>query len=397
MALVVGLAWLAVGGAPAAAEKRIALVIANAAYPTAPLANPLRDAKRVSEALEAVGFTVEQATDLAQVDMRSALSLFAARLSGADTVALFYYAGHAVQLGGENYLLPVDSPFKTEADVRLSGIRLDQILYAMRPQKSRLSIAVLDACRDNPFPALSRSVGRGLAPVNAPAGTLVAFSTAPGSVALDGAWLLSPYAKAFADALAQPGLDIEDVFKTTRLGVMRETGGEQVPWEHSSLVGRFVFRLGGDTPPPAGGEADRPSLPVARPPGPVTSAKTVFAAGLRLEQGDGVRRNLKEARARFEQAAAMGHARAHYRLFLHYEEGRGVPRDSDKAAGHLLEGYKAGDDDAERVLDRHSRRLRMATRRAVQRRLAATGHFSGIADGIFGRRTHRAIEAYGRE
>jgi hypothetical protein len=168
MALLVGLAWLAAGGAPAAAEKRIALVIANAAYPTAPLANPLRDAKRVSEALEAVGFTVEQATDLAQVDMRSALSLFAARLSGADTVALFYYAGHAVQLGGENYLLPVDSPFKTEADVRLSGIRLDQILYAMRPQKSRLSIAVLDACRDNPFPALSRSVGRGLAPVNAP-------------------------------------------------------------------------------------------------------------------------------------------------------------------------------------------------------------------------------------
>ena len=393
MELLVGLAWLAAGGAPAAAEQRIALVIANAAYPTAPLANPLRDAKRVSEALEAVGFTVEQATDLAQVDMRSALSLFAARLSGADTVALFYYAGHAVQLGGENYLLPVDSPFKTEADVRLSGIRLDQILYAMRPQKSRLSIAVLDACRDNPFPALSRSVGRGLAPVNAPAGTLVAFSTAPGSVALDGAGLLSPYAKAFADALAQPGLDIEDVFKTTRIGVMRETGADQVPWEHSSLVGRFVFRPAGDTPPGVG-EADRQSLPDARPPGAVASAKTVYAAGLRLEQGDGVRRNLKEAREKFEQAAAMGHARAHYRLFLHYEEGRGVPRDSDKAAGHLLEAYKAGDGDAERVLDRHSRRLRMATRRAVQRRLAATGHFSGVADGVFGRRTHRAIEAY---
>ena len=351
------LAWLAAGLAPAAAEKRIALVIANAAYPTAPLANPVRDARRISAALTSVGFTVEQAYDLSQVEMRQQLSLFAARLSGPDTVALFYYAGHAVQLDGVNILLPVDSTFKSEADVRLSGVRLDQILFAMRPVKSRLSIAIVDACRDNPFPALARSLKRGLAPVNAPAGTLVAFSTAPGSVALDGAGRLSPYAKGLAEALDAPGLTIEDVFKHTRVSVMQETDGQQVPWEHSSLVGRFVFRPAapGGTGAILDGWTPRPAIPLAKP---VADARTL------------------------------------YRQFLIYEEGRGVPHDPAKAAARLLAAYKAGDRDAERLLLTTYRRLRMSTRRAIQRELAEAGHYRDVADGIFGRNTRRALEAY---
>ena len=354
------LACVVAATSPAAAQKRVALIIGNAAYKSVPLANPVNDAGRIAAALTRVGFDVVQANDLPLAEMRRALATFAGRLTGDDTVALFYYAGHGVQLNGQNYLLPVDGTFKSEADIRLAGIRLDEILEAMRPEKSRLSIAILDACRDNPFPAVTRSIRRGLAPVNAPAGTLIAYSTAPGHVALDGVGGLSPYAKAFATALGRPGLTIEDVFKTTRLAVMQDTGGQQVPWEHSSLIGRFVFQEGAANRP-TGWEpitqSARPILPVANP---------------------------------------VPDARALYRDFLIHEEGRGVSRNPETAADRLLAAYKAGDRQAEAMLFRSYRRLRMATRRAIQRRLSAAGHDPGVADGFFGRRTRRALEAYGR-
>lgn len=396
LALLVVLAWI-FASAPARAERRIALVIANAAYRTAPLPNPRADAALVAPALAASGFEVVRADDLTRVGIRAKLSAFAHRLTGPDTVALFYYTGHAVQVAGQNYVLPVDADVKSAADIRLQGVRLDEILAAMRPDQARLSIAILDACRDDPFPAATRSLARGLAPVAAPAGTLIAFSTAPGDVASDGDGAVSPYAAAFASALARPGLTIEDVFKRTRVTVMEATAGAQVPWEHSSLTGRFVFRPGEAA---SGGDRDPVSDSgrlISGPQPPLSaSPAALYTDALRLETRHGGRADFAAARVKLEAAAQAGYAPADYRLFLYYEEGRGMPHDPGKAADRLLSAYRAGGREAERLLLRYSRRLRRATRRMIQHRLRDAGHFAGTPDGVFDRRTIAALDAYRR-
>ena len=234
---------LALAGAavPSLAEKRIALVIGNGKYIRDPLPNPPRDAALIARTLEGVDFDVIRVLDADRKAMQTALVEFGRKLAAADSVGLFYYAGHGVQVNGENYLLPVDVDIRTEAEVLLQGVNLNEILLTLRPQNSRLAVAVLDACRNNPFVGLTRGLRRGLAPVTAPSGTLIAFSTAPGEVALDGDGDNSPYTAALARSIPTPGLTIEEVFKRTRQQVMQATGRTQVPWEHSSLVGRFAF------------------------------------------------------------------------------------------------------------------------------------------------------------
>lgn len=226
---------------PGHAERRIALVIGNGKYIRDPLPNPPRDAALIARTLAGVGFDVIRVIDADRPGMQKALVEFGRRLAAADSVGLFYYAGHGVQVNGENYLLPVDVDIRTEAEVLLQGVNLSEILLTLRPQNSRLAVAVLDACRNNPFVGLTRGLRRGLAPVTAPAGTLIAFSTAPGEVALDGDGENSPYTQALAQSIPVPGLAIEEVFKRTRQQVMQATARTQVPWEHSSLVGRFTF------------------------------------------------------------------------------------------------------------------------------------------------------------
>ncbi|MGI9477629.1 MAG: caspase family protein [Hyphomicrobiaceae bacterium] len=226
---------------PSLAEKRIALVIGNGKYARDPLPNPPRDAALIARTLKGVDFEVIEVIDADRQAMQTALIEFGRKLAQADSVGVFYYAGHGVQVNGDNYLLPVDVDIRTEAEVRLQGVNLNEILITLRPQNTRLAVAVLDACRNNPFVGLTRGLSRGLAPVSAPAGTLIAFSTAPGEVALDGDGQNSPYTEALARAIPTPGLAIEEVFKRTRQSVMQATARAQVPWEHSSLVGRFLF------------------------------------------------------------------------------------------------------------------------------------------------------------
>src|SRR6185369_1166684 len=195
---------------PAWAENRMALVIGQSAYKSVPaLPNPGNDAKAVSQLLTDSGFEVSQAADLSQNEMRRAISDFAGKVAakGADTVALVFYAGHGIQVDGENFLIPIDIDPKREADIPMQAVRLNDVLNTLASVPSKMRFLLLDSCRNNPFPELSKSSGSGLAIVDAKVGapgTFVSFSTSPGAVAEDGSGANSPYTTALAEAVKQP-------------------------------------------------------------------------------------------------------------------------------------------------------------------------------------------------
>ncbi len=225
---------------PAAAERRVALVVGNATYPTAPLKNPANDARAVGELLKQLGFEVHGHSNLGQRDFHRAVTAFGERL-GPDAVALFYYAGHGVQLRGKNYLIPVDARIATEGAVRSESVDVDILLEQFQSSGSTLNIVILDACRNNPFERSFRGSSGGLAQMDAPKGTLIAYATAPGRVALDGEGANGLYTSQLLQAMAEPGLKVEDVFKHVRVKVAGSTGDQQMPWEASSLTGDFYF------------------------------------------------------------------------------------------------------------------------------------------------------------
>jgi uncharacterized caspase-like protein len=233
------------------AETRVALVIGNSAYQSAgALDNPQRDAKLMAERLKTAGFTVTLLVDADQQAMKRAMVDFGRELRSSEAVGLFYYAGHGLQVNGLNYLVPVNANIKDETEVGIETVGLADFLATMERAKSRINIVVLDACRNNPFSSNFRTESAGLARVDAPAGTYVAYATSPGSVASDGAGRNSPYTKALAETILKPGMPIEQVFKEVRRAVQEETGGQQTPWEASSISADFAFLRGaGPTPP----------------------------------------------------------------------------------------------------------------------------------------------------
>jgi uncharacterized caspase-like protein len=233
--------WSApVAAQSAPAEPRVALVVGNAAYPTAALRNPVNDAKVIAERLRKLGFDVTLRTDVTQREMTRAVSQFGQSLK-PGAVALFYFAGHGMQVKGRNFLIPVDAEIATEASVRSEAVDLDLLLEQLGP--ARLSMVILDACRNNPFENRFRSGGGGgLAQIDAPKGTLLAYATAPGKVASDGLGAHGLYTSELLRAIEAPGAKVEEVFKAVRVNVIKATGGEQVPWESSSLTGDFYFR-----------------------------------------------------------------------------------------------------------------------------------------------------------
>jgi hypothetical protein len=224
-------------------EQRVALVIGNSNYQNvSQLSNPANDAKSVAQLLNAAGFEVISATDLSHNEMIQVVQDFSSKIAdrGPNTVAMVYYAGHGVQLAGENYLVPVDARISSETDLVSGSVRLVDVMATLDAIPSRLRIAILDACRNNPFPSLNEA-GRGLAIVDAPNGSIVAYSTAPGSEALDGVGDHSPYTAAFLRLAHEKNLPIEQLFKRIRLDVNNSTGGQQTPWESSSLTSDFYF------------------------------------------------------------------------------------------------------------------------------------------------------------
>ncbi|MGO9993262.1 MAG: caspase family protein [Steroidobacteraceae bacterium] len=226
-----------------AAEPRIALVIGNSDYASGPLPNPANDAKLIGDELADLGFDVIARRNADQTTMKRAIQEFGARLekAGPDSVGLFYYAGHGVQLNGRNYLIPTTARIEREGDVEIEAVSADWVIEQMRFARNRLNIVILDACRNNPFTRSMRSVDHGLATMDAPAGILIAYSTAPGSVAADGTGRNSPYTEALTHAIRDLHEPVEQVFKHVRVGVMSATAGKQVPWESSSLTGDFYF------------------------------------------------------------------------------------------------------------------------------------------------------------
>ncbi|PZA09236.1 caspase family protein [Rhodopseudomonas palustris] len=240
-------AGLLFGVAAAAAESRVALVIGQSAYRAVPaLPNPVNDAKAVAALLGEAGFEVSEAVDLGQTELRAKLGDFAATVAakGPDTVALLFYAGHGIQVDGENYLIPVDVDPKREADIPLQAVRLDDVLNTLSSVPSKSRIIMLDACRNNPFPSINKTTGQGLALVDTKSGapgTLLSYSTSPGAEAEDGGGSNSPYTAALLKAGRENGLKIEDTFKRVRLAVHQVTEGRQTPWESSSLVEDFQF------------------------------------------------------------------------------------------------------------------------------------------------------------
>jgi uncharacterized caspase-like protein len=231
------------------AQSRMALVIGNSNYQAAvSLANPANDSKAVAEAFTRAGFEVTRLSDLTQMEMRRAVRDFSARVAekGSDTTALVFYAGHGVQVDGENFLIPIDARIQRESDVAIEALRLADIVKALETVQSRARIVMLDACRNNPFSTVGAS-GRGLAIVDAPAGSIVAYSTAPGTEAEDGTGQNSPYTSALLKVIPEPGLPIEQALKRVRLLVHESTEGRQTPWESSSLISDFEFYPDGAT------------------------------------------------------------------------------------------------------------------------------------------------------
>lgn len=220
-------------------EKRVALVIGNGAYPSAPLLNPVNDAKDMATSLRALGFNVIERINANQKEMNRAITTFGESLS-KDTVALFYYAGHGMQVRGKNYLIPVDAQIATENSVRSESVDVDGLLDQLTA--SDLNIVVLDACRNNPFERKFRALGgAGLAQMDAPKGTLIAYATAPGKTASDGEGRNGLFTGELLRQIRIPGLTIEQVFKNVRREVTKTTRDNQTPWESSSLTGDFYF------------------------------------------------------------------------------------------------------------------------------------------------------------
>jgi len=213
-----------------------------------------------------VGFEVRLVTDGDQRAMKRAIQAFGETLesAGASAVGLFYYAGHGVQLNGRNYLIPVGAAIERDADVDIEAVSADWVIEQMRFARNRLNFVILDACRNNPFARSFRSGDRGLAKMDAPAGVLIAYSTAPGDVAADGTGRNSPYSEALAAAMRESAEPAELMFKRVRDQVRRSTTERQTPWESSSLTGdNFYFALHAAPPPVVGGAPTRESPPVA--------------------------------------------------------------------------------------------------------------------------------------
>jgi hypothetical protein len=246
--LVVAFAALLACAATAQApgDVRIALVIGNAAYPgQAALGNPVNDAMAMSVTLRTLGFSVVELKDASRVQMREAVSQVRDALKGKQGIGMLYYAGHGLQVQLRNYMVPLDAKLVTEADVVANAIDVGSVVDAFKGAGNRMNILVLDACRDNPFG--STTSGKGLAPVDAPSGTFLAYATAPGNVAEDGDAAAGNglYTGYLVKELQKPAARIEDVFKRVRLQVRQKSQGRQVPWESTSLEEDFFFNDGG--------------------------------------------------------------------------------------------------------------------------------------------------------
>jgi uncharacterized caspase-like protein len=223
-----------------ATEKRVALVIGNKTYKVGPLQNPENDANDLTALLTRKKFEVIKVIDGSKLEMREAIKTFNKKVADG-AIGLFYYSGHGVQVEGENYLVPIDANIEYKEEVPDECIGVSTILRYMEASNNKLNIMILDACRNSPFKSFSRSGEKGMLRMEAPVGSFVAYSTAPGMTASDGNGRNGLYTSKLMKYLDVPGLKIEEVFKQVRIEVSKESNNSQIPWESNSLMGDFYF------------------------------------------------------------------------------------------------------------------------------------------------------------
>jgi len=243
-------------GARQRGAARTALVIGNDDYALAPLRNPVNDARLVASTLQDIGFEVGILENGTLAEMVSGIRQWMIRSKDAQ-VRAFYFAGHGTQFQGQNYLVPVDLSIKSEEQIQRGALQLSAVVQSLSAQALGVNFVIVDACRTDPSALLDRRGSRtrsledplkpGFVPEVAPRGTVVAYSTSPGSLAADGANSNnSVFTQALALQLREPGVPVESLFKRVRMSVMRATSNAQIPWERSSLVGDFCFLPGVD-------------------------------------------------------------------------------------------------------------------------------------------------------
>ena len=318
-------------------EQRVALVIGNQNYENRPLNNPVNDADSMAATLRACGFTVLKHANLDLDSLHTAVYEFGQMIKEGG-VGLLYYSGHGIQVDGKNYLVPMNAKIEKEYQVKTRCLNVDEVLYAMEDAGNRVNILILDACRDNPYEGRYRSSGNsgGLATINAPSGTFIAYATAPGQVALDGTGSNNPFTELLVEMIHEPGLKIEEVFKKVRIKIEGQT-----PWDSSSLTGDFYFKFPQAKPNQlrenyqAGVDeykrgAHSMALLQWRPLAEKGDARAENNLGYMYYKGEGVERNAEEAIKWFRRAAEQRYAKAQNNLGYMYYKGEGVERNVEK-------------------------------------------------------------------
>ena len=279
------LAALLVIALPAAAQQpqqqpRIALVIGNAAYPKGPLQTSLADGGLVAEALTSIGFEIVEGADVNQTDVRRVFRDFLEKVqaAGPDVIAFVYYSGYALQFEGDNYLIPVDARLERDSDIPIDGVRLFDLLRPLADVRSAATIVVLDAARPLPFQIQGGQLARGLGAIESAPGMLVAFSSAPGTVAEDGPGPYGAYATAIAEMVREPGLDLDTLFARIRLRTNEATNGAQTPWEVSQLQQVVMLVPGTPNAPPPGAPQGLLAAPQAAMGAPRRAARRARSA-----------------------------------------------------------------------------------------------------------------------
>lgn len=389
---------LTLHAAYAAADKRVALVIGNGAYKNAvQLSNPAIDADAIAQALKTLGFDVVRGLDLDHNGMRGAVREFSGELEGAD-VALFFYAGHGMQVFGENYLIPVDADLEQESDLDFSAMRVDLVLRQME-REPRIKIAILDACRDNPFEKqLAHSMGnarstkglsRGLAKMSPAGGTLLAFATDPGDIALDGEGKHSPFTAALLRHLQTPGLEIGVMMTRVRGDVFRETKERQRPWTNTSLTGEFYLHsppsVATDAPTPAAAPTPTPTAPA----GATAADQQMELAVWQAAEKSGQRADYSEYLRLYPEGKFAGFAQNRIKALKQTDQKATPQTTQPQVAKPAATRSTDPAEQAENTLG-----LRREDRRQIQRRLTLLGYDTRGIDGLFGPASRRAIAAW---
>ncbi len=391
----------------AMAERRVALVIGNGAYTeTVPLANSPNDANDIAQALGNLDFQVVKIVDGDKLSMERAIRKFGTLLRGAD-VALFFYAGHGLQVDGHNYLLPVDAMLEREQDLPFETIPVSLVLRQMEAGAVDMKLVILDACRNNPLAtrlarsvrALGRSaeVGRGLAKIDGATGTLIAFATAPGEVAFEGTGRNSPFTTALLQWMPQPDLEVGLMFRRIRQTVMDQTKRAQVPWVNESLTGEFYFAGLADSnqaSPETQAAKPAPVTPPVAAPSSATPAFDIRVVELAFWESIKDSDNPKMFEAyleRYPDGLFGGVAR------VKIEELRQLaalpPAEHGAVAPEAATPDTAVGAPAPETIER-GLGLSREERGLVQRALNDLKHEAGVEDGIFGSRTRKAIRAW---